>query len=67
VSTTQGKTWADRQVSKLDWLPMFNTDSGYDIGAYDALTSDFLRHDDGFFGAFVVEINGNQNVVATKF
>jgi hypothetical protein len=67
VSTTQGKTWTHRQVSKLDWLPMFNSDSGFDIGAYDALTTDFLQHEDGFFGAFIVEINANQNVVATKF
>jgi hypothetical protein len=71
TSSNQGKTWSDQQVSNLHWLPSLNTDpldpSGYSIGDYDALTSDFMLHGDGFFGAFIVEISGNQNVVATKF
>src|SRR6202158_3156068 len=71
VSNNQGKSWKANQVSKLDWLPSFNVDplnpAGFAISEYDALTSDFLRHNDGFFGAFIVEISGNQNVVATKF
>jgi hypothetical protein len=71
VSSNQGKTWTDQQASNLHWLPSFNTDPlagpGYGISEYDALTSEFLLHGDGFFGAFIVEISGNQNVVATKF
>jgi len=70
VSSNQGKTWTDRQVSNLQWLPSLNRDPldpGYGISEYDALTSEFLLHGDGFFGAFLVEISGNQNVVATKF
>jgi hypothetical protein len=72
VSNNQGKTWADRQVSNVHWLPSLNADplnSGgtYGISEYDALTSEFTLHGDGFFGAFIVEISGNQNVVATKF
>jgi hypothetical protein len=73
VSSNQGKTWTDRQVSNLHWLPSLNADplnpggGGYTISEYDALTSDFMLHGDGFFGAFIVEISGNQNVVGTKF
>jgi hypothetical protein len=71
VSQNQGKHWKDQQASKVNWLPSFNVDpldpTGFAISEYDALTSDFLRHNDGFFGAFIIEINSNQNVVATKF
>jgi len=71
VSSNQGKTWTDRQVSNLHWMPSLNHDpvlgGGYDISEYDALTSEFLLRGDGFFGAFIVEISGNQNVVATRF
>jgi len=72
VSNNQGKTWADRQASHLHWLPSLNADplnsgAAYGISEYDALTSEFTMHGDGFFGAFIVEISGNQNVVATKF
>jgi len=37
------------------------------MGEYDALTSDFLQLNPGFFGAFVIEEEGNPNVVARKF
>jgi hypothetical protein len=72
TSSNQGRTWNARQMSHVDWLPSQNADplkleAGFAISAYDALTGDFLRHADGFFGAFVVELSGNQNVVATKF
>jgi hypothetical protein len=72
VSDNQGKTWKDLEVSVLNWLPTPNKDplSGGAAGViseYDGLTSEFLLHDDGFFGAFVIELSGNQNVVATKF
>jgi hypothetical protein len=73
ISSNQGKTWANWQVSNLQWLPSSNADplnpggASYAIGEYDTLTSDFMHRSDGFFGAFVVEISGNQNVVAAKF
>ncbi|MCU1240745.1 MAG: exported protein of unknown function [Candidatus Acidoferrum typicum] len=72
ISANQGKTWKDQEVSVLNWLPTPNTDpiSGGAtavISEYDGLTSEFLLHGDGFFGAFIIEISGNQNVVATKF
>jgi hypothetical protein len=73
VSSNQGKSWKAQIASNTNWLPTSNRDpldpngGGYAISDYDALTSDFLRQGDGFFGAFIVEISGNQNVVATKF
>jgi hypothetical protein len=72
LSENQGKTWKDLEVSVLNWLPTPNKDplSGGATGViseYDTLTSEFLLHSDGFFGAFVIELSGNQNVVATKF
>jgi len=72
VSNNQGQTWIDRQASNLHWLPSLNAirstpEPDTEISEYDALTSEFTLHGDGFFGAFIVEISGNQNVVATKF
>jgi len=72
ISKDQGKLWSGERVSNLNWLPSLNTDplnpgGGFAISEYDVLTADFLRRGDGFFGAFVVEISGNQNVVATRF
>ena len=72
TSKDQGKMWSGERVSNLSWLPSLDTDplnpgGGFAISEYDVLTSDFLRREDGFFGAFVVEISGNQNVVATRF
>jgi len=72
ISKDQGKLWSGERVSNLNWLPSLNTDplnpgGGFAISEYDVLTADFLRRGDGFFGAFVVEISGDQNVVATRF
>ena len=72
ISDNLGKTWKDLEVSVLNWLPTPNKDplSGGAtkvISEYDGLTSEFLLQSDGFFGAFVIELSGNQNVVATKF
>ena len=72
ISPNQGKTWKDQEVSVLNWLPSPNRDplvggASAVISEYDGLTSEFLLHGDGFFGAFIIEISGNQNVVATKF
>jgi hypothetical protein len=71
LSRNQGRSWTNYQASHQNWLPMPDLDplspTGGRISEYDALTSDFLARGDGFFGAFIVEISGNQNVVATKF
>lgn len=72
VSSNQGKTWVDQQTSNLQWLPSANADplnpgGAFAISEYDTVTSDFTHHSVGFFGAFIVEVNGNQNIVATKF
>jgi len=72
TSANQGKLWKDLQVSNLDWLPIPNLDplipgQRADISEYDGLTSEFLLHNDGFFGAFMIELSGKQHVVAAKF
>jgi hypothetical protein len=72
TSANQGKLWKDLQVSNLDWLPIpnldpLNTEGRADISEYDGLTSEFLMHSDGFFGAFMIELSGKQHVVAAKF
>ena len=38
-----------------------------ELGDYDAITSDFLRGSDGFFGTFEIQTNGNPDVFAKKF
>jgi len=64
ISDNLGKTWKDLEVSVLNWLPTPNKDplSGgftHVISEYDGLSSEFLLHSDGFFGAFVIELSGN--------
>jgi hypothetical protein len=72
ISTNQGKTWTDLALSTLDWVPTPNLDplnSGgrADISDYDALTTEFFLHSDGFFASFITEQNAKQSVVAKKF
>jgi hypothetical protein len=72
VSGNEGKSWKDLRASDLNWMPTPDLDPldprpGAAIGKYDALTSEFLLHSDGFFGAFEIEIGGNPNIVAKKF
>jgi hypothetical protein len=72
VSENQGKSWEDRRVSTVNWMPAVDADPlnpnpGDAVGEYDALTSEFLLHGDGFFGAFEIEMTGNPDIVATKF
>ena len=72
ISRNQGTTWADRRASDLNWMPAYDPDPldptpGNGIGKYDALTSEFLLHTDGFFGAFEIEIGGKPSIVAKKF
>jgi hypothetical protein len=37
------------------------------IGDYDAITSDFLLGNEGFFGSFEIQSGGNPDVYARKF
>ena len=81
VSSTRGESWLDQRVSSPSWLPLHCADlrapipspmSGTgvtctQIGQYDTLTTDFLLHNDGFFGAFQIQEDGNPNIVGKKF
>jgi hypothetical protein len=72
VSGNEGENWKDLRASDLNWMPAPDPDAldprpGAALGKYDALTSEFLQHGDGFFGAFEIEIGGNPNIVAKKF
>jgi hypothetical protein len=81
VSSTQGESWLDQRVSSPSWLPLHCADlrapilppSGgtgitcTQIGQYDTLTTDFLLQNDGFFGAFQIQEDGNPNIVGKKF
>jgi hypothetical protein len=70
VSRNQGASWDEQQVSFSQWLPLHSADGLINtvyIGDYDALTSDFLLRNDGFFGSFEIQINGNPDVFAKKF
>jgi BNR repeat-like domain len=81
VSSNQGLSWQDLRASSPSWVPL-NIDplqyllddmvgtSFFSIFAvidYDTLTTDFLLTNDGFFGAFELQVNGNPDIVATKF
>jgi hypothetical protein len=69
VSTNRGASWTEQRVSSSNWLPMHASDQfivpTY-IGDYDALTSDFLLQNDGFFGSFEIQTNGNPDVFGKK-
>ena len=81
VSSTQGESWLDQRASSPSWLPLHCADSRApilpqgegtgitctQIGQYDSLTTDFLLHNDGFFGAFQIQEDGNPNIVGKKF
>jgi hypothetical protein len=81
VSSNQGLSWQDLRASSPGWVPLnadpfpydFDNMAGTDFNQifatldYDTVTSDFLQINDGFFGAFVLQVDGNQNIVAKKF
>lgn len=70
VSNNQGATWTEQRVSSSNWVPAHGTDALINsvyIGDYDALASDFLLGNEGFFGTFEIQINGNPDVFAKKF
>jgi hypothetical protein len=66
TSENGGRSWQEQRVSAASWFPAHNTDGVINtvyIGDYDALTSDFLLRNQGFFGSFEVQTNGNPDVV----
>lgn len=71
VSLNHGASWQDLRASSPSWLPnqadLFISFRGNVMGEYDTLTTDFLLLNPGFFGAFVIEEEGNPNIVARKF
>lgn len=72
VSEDQGKSWKDLRASNVNWMPAPDRDPldpqpGNGIGEYDTLTSEFLLHSEGWFGAFEIEIGGNPDIVGKKF
>ena len=70
VSRNYGASWDEDRVSSSEWLPMHAADQLINptyIGDYDAITTDFLLGDEGFFGTFEIQINGNPDVFAKKF
>ena len=72
VSGNEGKSWKDLRASDLNWMPTPDLDPldprpGAAMGKYDSLTSEFLLHSEGFFGAFEIEIGGKPSIVARKF
>jgi len=69
VSENHGASWGEQRVSEASWVPAHAADGVINlnyIGDYDALTSDFLLQNGGFFGAFEVQTKGNPDVVAAK-
>ncbi|HZV58867.1 MAG TPA: hypothetical protein VFF42_00905, partial [Candidatus Eremiobacteraceae bacterium] len=70
ASHNHGASWSEHRASNANWVPAHNTDNIINtvyIGDYDAMTSDFLMLNSGFFGAFEVQDNGNPDVVGSKF
>jgi len=55
MSFTHAATWQTRRVV-----------SSAPVG-YDALTSDFFLHNDGFFTAFELQASGKRHVISQKF
>jgi hypothetical protein len=70
TSQNRGASWSEQQVSAANWTPAHGADdlinSSY-IGDYDAISSDFLLQNPGFFSSFEVQTNGNPDVVGARF
>lgn len=67
VSETQGASWNEERVSQASWTPAHAADGVINlsyIGDYDAVSSDFLLQNAGFFSTFEVQTGGNPDVVA---
>jgi hypothetical protein len=70
TSQNRGGSWSEQRVSTGNWTPVHAADdfinSSY-IGDYDAVSSDFLLQNQGFFSSFEVQTNGNPDVVGARF
>jgi hypothetical protein len=70
TSSNHGASWVEQRVSSSNWTPVHDADllinTAY-IGDYDAITSDFLLGNTGFFGSFEIQSGGNPDVYARKF
>jgi hypothetical protein len=70
TSPNRGGNWTEQRVSAANWVPLHAADdlinSSY-IGDYDAVSSDYLLQNSGFFSSFEVQTNGNPDVVGAKF
>jgi hypothetical protein len=70
VSGNHGASWVEQRVSSSNWSPVHDADTLINtayIGDYDAITSDFLLGNEGFFGSFEIQSGGNPDVYARKF
>jgi hypothetical protein len=70
VSHNRGASWDEQRVSNSNWLPIHSADALINpayMGDYDALASDFMLSNDGFFSTFEIQNNGNPDVVGKKF
>jgi hypothetical protein len=70
LSVNHGRSWNEQRISFANWLPNHDTDSLINpiyIGDYDALTTDALGINSGFFGAFEIQNRGNPDVYAKRF
>jgi hypothetical protein len=70
LSLNHGRSWNEQRISFANWLPNHDTDSLINtiyIGDYDALTTDALGINSGFFGAFEIQNRGNPDVYAKRF
>lgn len=73
VSTNHGANWTDQRLSTSNWLPLICSDATAvnmgcsEMGSYDALTTDFLLLNTGFFASFQIQEDGNGNILAKKF
>lgn len=70
TSQNRGVSWNEQRVSTANWTPAHAADAVINlfyIGDYDAVSSDFLLQNPGFFSSFEVQTNGNPDVVAAKF
>jgi hypothetical protein len=50
-----------------EWRASSGIGYWFELGDYDALTSDFLGTSEGFFGSFEILYNGNPDAFAKKF
>jgi hypothetical protein len=66
TSANRGTTWTERRVSTVNWTATHAADGLLNpayMGDYDAVSSDFLLQNTGFFSSFEVQTFGNPDVV----